>query len=122
MRHCNRIGILIYSVFDGLTGLRRLVRVATFIVVRSLSGDDEPQGAAAIDREGVAGFHVQTRERSTVGVMARGVDGIARTIDLGCERHITEVRTTDSYRGDGSRGRHAGRLAGRQAGLDVYAP
>ena len=57
-----------------------------------------------IDHQVVAGLDVQTRERSTVGIVAGGVDGIARTVHLGREDHIAQVAATDRYAGDRSRG------------------
>ena len=72
-----------------------------------LSGNGEPEGAAAIDSEAVVGLNVQTRERSTIGIVRGGVDGVARTVHLGRECHITQIGAADSHRGDRSRGRHA---------------
>ena len=51
----------------------------------------------------MASRYIQTRERGTVGIVVGGGDGIARTIYLGCEDHVTQIATTDGNAGDRSR-------------------
>ena len=60
-----------------------LILVKTIVIVTTLSSDGEPEGATMIDHEAVAGFDIQGGERSTVGVMAGGIDDIARTSSRG---------------------------------------
>ena len=76
-------------------------------LARSLCRDGVPHSPAAIDYKAVARLHVQSRERSAIGIVAGGDDGIARAIHLGRERHIAEVRTADGHTCDGCRGCHA---------------
>ena len=74
---------------------------------RILSGDGEPKVTTAIDHETMASCYVQTRERGTVGIMAGGIDGITRAINLGREGHIAQIVAADGYAGDGCRGSDA---------------
>ena len=67
---------------------------------RVLSGDSEPKVATTIDHETMTSRYVQTRERGTVGIVAGGVDSIARTVHLGREGHITQIIAADGYAGD----------------------
>ena len=55
------------------------------IIIRRLSNDGEPDRAAMIDYKVVVGCYIQARERGTIGIVTRGVDGITRTIGLGRE-------------------------------------
>ena len=76
--------------------------VTTF-VIGSVSGDGKPEVATTIDHETLASRYVQTRERSTVGIVARGVDGFTRAVHLGREHHVAQIATTDGNAGDRSR-------------------
>ena len=84
----------------------RSIVVGLLIILASvvICGDGEPESAAMIDHEAVTLRYVQARKRSTVGIVAGGVDGIARTVHLGREDHIAQVAATDRYAGDRSRG------------------
>ena len=80
--------------------------VTTF-VIGSVSGDGKPEVAATIDHDAVTSRNVQTRERGTVGIMAGGIDGITRAIDLSREGHVAQIVAADGYAGDRSRGSDA---------------
>ena len=69
-----------------------------------MGGDGEPEVATTIDHEAMASRYVQTRERGTVGIVAGGIDGVARAIDLGREGHVAQIVAADGYAGDGCRG------------------
>ena len=71
---------------------------------RVLGGDGEPKATTTIDHETMTCRYIQTRERGTVGIVAGGIDGIARAIDLGREGHIAQIVAADGYAGDGCRG------------------
>ena len=82
-------------------GKRSVIVCLAFVKDNSiLSGDGEPEVATTIDHEAVATSNVQTRERGTVGVVAGGVDGLARTIDLGREGHVAQIGSADDHAGD----------------------
>ena len=74
---------------------------------RSLCSDGEPNGAATVNHEAVACFHVQTGECGTGGIVAGGIDGIACTVHLGSEGHFIKVGAADGYGCDRSRCCHA---------------
>ena len=61
------------------------------LISATLGIDGEPNRSSVIVDKAVAGFDIQTRERCAVGIMAGGIDGIARTIHFGRERHFAEI-------------------------------
>ena len=97
------MGAPLFYIFSLQKVCHRLLLPFEF-TTRILSGDGEPEVATTIDYEAVTCRNVQTRERGTVGIVAGGVDGIARTIDLGCEDHFAQIVTADGYAGDRSCG------------------
>ena len=93
--HCTIVHYTLYNLV--------LVRSAS----RSLCSDGEPNGAATVNHEAVASFHVQTGECGTVGIVAGGIDDIACTVHFGSEGHFVKVGAADGYGCDRSRCRHA---------------
>ena len=92
--HCTIVHYTLYNLV--------LVRSAS----RSLCSDGEPNGAATVNHEAVASFHVQTGECGTVGIVAGGIDDIACTVHFGSEGHFVKVGAADGYGCDRSRCRH----------------
>jgi hypothetical protein len=58
--------------------------------ISSVLGTVTPKKAADIHSTDICRY-VQTRERGTVGIVAGGVDSIARAIDLGREGHLAQI-------------------------------
>lgn len=100
------MGAPLFYIFSLQKVCHRLLLPFEF-TTRILSGDGEPEVATTIDYEGVTCRNVQTRERGTVGIVAGGIDGITRAINLGREGHIAQIVAADGYAGDGCRGSDA---------------
>ena len=71
-----------------------------------------------INHKAVTSCNVQTRERSAVGIMAGGIDGIARAVHFGCEGYVAQIHAADGNAVQGSRGVHAAASNGLADAVD----